>query len=649
MADWLDILANGTKPSDIADAAYTGTVQGVQLRQQQQAEQQRVADAVRMNAYRNNVAAMLKSGDYMGAAGAAYAAGDDKAGAGFGTLQKQHFDQNDTNLTHQGELYRAIGSLPYEQRKTALQAVKPQLMAMGHTSDEIDAFDPTDTNVAPFMGLGYSAHDKASDTTAAGNLVVNQQNADTNRQNADTQSYEAHHKLTTVDHDVFDQEGNLVARGLKQEVVAPGASVYDGPTTNYGAPQNGNGYDVVLGNGKFGSPSSPLSQMSVGAVLDFGRNTLIPATRNNAQLGLAGTGLGSSAVGRYQITGSTLAKFAPAVLGPDWRSKPFDAAAQEKLGEAIFNASRGGDLSKVWTSLSPAQARQVAQMPWEQARNIIAAGESGGRQQVSTQGGIVAKAAPKPTPGQDAAGNYDQNMIDQQAKTYLLTGKMPQLGQGSGPLRTVILNRASHYMTENSLGPGEIQAVRAQHAALTGSMAAQAKAYGQAMGQLGTFNTSLDHYMEASKNAAQTNFPGVNAIANGVYYATGKPVTAMQDAAITAGGEYSKLMTGMGQSSDAARADAAKLFNPNLSPQQREANAAMARANIEGRRKAYEAQLGRTRDQIASLLPNTQRRGVGAKSDEPLAGRTAPAGATRTATGPGGQRLALVGGKWTAF
>ena len=42
---------------------------------------------------------------------------------------------------------------------------------------------------------------------------------------------------------------------------------------------NANPYDAVFGNGKYGAPAKPLSQMTIGEVQDFGANTLIPATR----------------------------------------------------------------------------------------------------------------------------------------------------------------------------------------------------------------------------------------------------------------------------------------------------------------------------------------------------------------------------------
>lgn len=92
-------------------------------------------------------------------------------------------------------------------------------------------------------------------------------------------------------------------------------------------------------------------------------------------------GAGSSAMGLYQITGDTLRDFGPRVFGRDWQNIAYGPEAEDKIGEAIFNASRGSAaaLSGRWTSLTRAEAEQVRRMPWAEARRVIAQGESGAR------------------------------------------------------------------------------------------------------------------------------------------------------------------------------------------------------------------------------------------------------------------------------
>lgn len=90
--------------------------------------------------------------------------------------------------------------------------------------------------------------------------------------------------------------------------------------------------------------------------------------------------LGASPVGVYQINADTWADFGPKVLGSNWQSANIrDFNVQDAVGKKIFE-STGGDVGKLkarWASLSDADARAISKMPWEQARNVIAKGESG--------------------------------------------------------------------------------------------------------------------------------------------------------------------------------------------------------------------------------------------------------------------------------
>lgn len=142
---------------------------------------------------------------------------------------------------------------------------------------------------------------------------------------------------------------------------------------------NATPWDTVVGNGQYGTPSKPLSSMSMGEVYNFGRNVLIPQTKA-AGVGRTPDGrlLGSSASGTFQITGSTLKAYAPRVLGADWQSKPFNAANQDKIAEAIFNDNKGSasKLMSTWASLKPGVAAQLVGKDWSQARGIIAQGET---------------------------------------------------------------------------------------------------------------------------------------------------------------------------------------------------------------------------------------------------------------------------------
>lgn len=135
-----------------------------------------------------------------------------------------------------------------------------------------------------------------------------------------------------------------------------------------------NPYDMVYGNGQFGTPDKAPSQMTIGEVQDFGKNTLIPATRG--QVG-AGADKGTSATGAFQFTQSTLDNYGPKVFGADYKTTQFTPENQEKLAQAAFEDNKGGDLSKIWTSLPNNTAGAYKDVPWSQMRQLIAGGESG--------------------------------------------------------------------------------------------------------------------------------------------------------------------------------------------------------------------------------------------------------------------------------
>lgn len=148
------------------------------------------------------------------------------------------------------------------------------------------------------------------------------------------------------------------------------------PAPGGGASAGSAAYDTVVGNGQFGSPSQPLSSMSIGQAIEFGQNVLIPGTRGNRQLGLPAD-KGSSAMGAFQITQQTLQDYAPKALGADWKDQPMSAANQDKIAEAIFNDRKQGNLADTWVSLPDKTPGAYADKSWEEMRQVIARGEVG--------------------------------------------------------------------------------------------------------------------------------------------------------------------------------------------------------------------------------------------------------------------------------
>jgi len=151
----------------------------------------------------------------------------------------------------------------------------------------------------------------------------------------------------------------------------------------------GKGYDAVYGSGRYGTPSVPISQMTVGAVQGFQSGVLIPATRG--KIG-AGPTIGSGAVGAYGINYDTLKQYAPQVLGAKWQDEPFDQTNQFKIAQAIWNDRRGGDLHATWASLPHNAPGVYANVPFTEMAGTIAQGESGGTAPSKTDQAAAADA-----------------------------------------------------------------------------------------------------------------------------------------------------------------------------------------------------------------------------------------------------------------
>jgi hypothetical protein len=148
------------------------------------------------------------------------------------------------------------------------------------------------------------------------------------------------------------------------------------PPTGGGIPAGrGGGADTIYGGGKYGSPTTPLSSMTVGQVQDYQRDSLIPATRGKVG---KGPRIGTGAVGTYQLSYGTLKDYAPKVLGDNWRNTPFTADAQERVARAIYEDVKGGNLKDTWDGLPANKPGAYSNVPWEQVRGKIARVESGG-------------------------------------------------------------------------------------------------------------------------------------------------------------------------------------------------------------------------------------------------------------------------------
>lgn len=161
---------------------------------------------------------------------------------------------------------------------------------------------------------------------------------------------------------------------------AGGAGGGSGGAPGSGAPGGGTGYSAVYGNGTYGGiPPVDPQQMTLAQVLDYGDKVLRPATKaKGIGVDAKGNVVGTSAMGGYQIEGSTLREVAPQVLGAGWQNMQFTPEVQDKLGRAIYDrAPVGSDLHKIWTSL-PTGTIKARGMDWAAIQPKIMQGESAG-------------------------------------------------------------------------------------------------------------------------------------------------------------------------------------------------------------------------------------------------------------------------------
>ena len=142
--------------------------------------------------------------------------------------------------------------------------------------------------------------------------------------------------------------------------------------------KQGSAYDVVYGYGDYGNTPKPASEMTLGEVVDWGQNVLIPATKGKIRdnQGNIVPDKGTSAIGAYQFTQGTLKDIAPKLLGEGWQNQTFSPEVQEALAKELYEQSKHGNLRNRWQGVKNEQPGYYKDVPWEQARLEILQAES---------------------------------------------------------------------------------------------------------------------------------------------------------------------------------------------------------------------------------------------------------------------------------
>ena len=245
-----------------------------------------------------------------------------------------------------------------------------------------------------------------------------------------------------------------VAQARLQEMLArayPG--VYGNGVGAASAPgtagtRQGSPYDVTY---QFAGTSTPITQMSIGDVIKH-------------QDGMK-SNQGASPVGAFQINQATLKDFAPKVLGSDWQSQPLSAENQDKIGKAIFEQRKNGNLKDTWAALPNAGVGAYKDMTWEEIKPIIAQAEVGanplamaqGNQAVSTLAqGMIGTRSMQDNTGSlntDFLGTVTDNTPVGEIANRLLEGDF------KGADRNWVLNRLTDISQRGNMSPAMAAAV----------------------------------------------------------------------------------------------------------------------------------------------------------------------------------------------
>lgn len=233
-------------------------------------------------------------------------------------------------------------------------------------------------------------------------------------------------------------------------------------------------------------------------------------------------------------------------------------------------------------------------------------------------------------------GTLTPEALDQAAKVYNLTGQIPaSLGRG-GLTQRAIVNRAAQLANGQDVGD-----LTANRAATKADMAGLQTLEKRATIVRSAENAAVSNGQLALQLGGQNsngNVPLFNAWRNAGGKATGDPkISAFNAAVETFANEYATVV-GKGVPTDSLRSHAHGMINTAQSPAQLQAVIQTLNKDMSN----VSAGLDQERQ-------STMARISGHGAATPGQPKQPPAGATKTATGPNGEKVALVGGKWVGY
>jgi hypothetical protein len=250
--------------------------------------------------------------------------------------------------------------------------------------------------------------------------------------------------------------------------------------------------------------------------------------------------------------------------------------------------------------------------------------------------------------GGGGTGILSEQGLDMAAAIYKKTGQMPASLGRNGVAQRAIINRAAQLT-----GGDTEQMLNNWQDWKSGQQTLTSFDKGPQGNQVRALNVAIQHldlYKQAARALQNGNVPMFNSVAQAIGRATGSaPPTNAQALHDLVMDEVTKGVLGTaGGVTD--RGKAAAILGQAQSPAQLAGGFDQVMGLLNGQLNGLKQQYtsGTKRDDFEQKLSPTTRAAFAAYNAS-HGGRQAPAGASATATGPNGAKMALVGGKWVAY
>jgi hypothetical protein len=419
--------------------AYKQDAASKQLeREQKQALSKAYASSINPQTGEIDQAALIKNLQASGLGSAIPGALDDIGKSGKSRADAKAADLAYIKSFNDTAIKELTGALSPDQAVAAAGRLKARFSDLGGKIDELMQTMPKDPALYEPWRQEQLFHSMEADKQLSTDLTT--QNLGTSTRILSTPKYRPGAAATVVpgsEAAIAPDLKPMAVEGLGVVGYDPATNTYT-PATSGGASFGGGGgipgprsgnvgnpADAVFGFGKFGQPSAPLSSLPMGDVQSFQRDVLIPQTRGKVG---AGADKGTGAVGAYQITYGTLKDYGPRVFGANWRTVPFTAANQDKLGAAIWEDVKHGNIHDTWAGMPNNRPGTYSNTSWDQIKDTITQKEIGKRG--------AAPSAPA-TQGMTTADMAAENTKRRAAQAFLETAGV-NLKTGADPVEKLI-------------------------------------------------------------------------------------------------------------------------------------------------------------------------------------------------------------------